>query len=172
LGREADGDKVKTAGKSKMTAAQRAALVDAIKPGYRVLEIGTFDGATAAILADAHPDAVIMSVDIFRDVSPSGWFANRRKNMALYVGTSRGVLSWARRNSFDLIIVDADHGYPGCYRDLRIAARLLKSGGRLFAHDYDPDVRKWPGVIQSVDEFCAKKGRRIIGSCGSLVEIA
>lgn len=160
------------AGRSKMLPGQFEFLAAAVRPGSRVLEVGTLHGATAARLADAHPDAEILSLDIFRQLGPDGWVANRRPNMTLFVGTLQEFDALAGPALFDVILVDADHRYEGCRADLFTARRLLAIDGRLFAHDYgeEPDW-KWPGVTRAVKEYCAATGCRILGRAGSLVEI-
>ena len=158
-------------GRSKMTEAQRTKLMENVHPGDRVLEVGTWHGATISMLAEAQPEAAFVSVDIFRHLGPENWFANRRDNMTVYVGTVQELRGFAAPESFDLVIVDADHTYPVCYRDLCVAVALVKRDGKIFAHDYDTETHRWPGVIKSVTKFCAKHNWRVIGSTGTLVEM-
>lgn len=158
-------------GISKMTPGQRALILSAIKPGSRVLEIGTYHGATAALLAEAVSSASVLSIDIFRKVTPDAWCANRRDNMTLFLGTVQEFAAFSGKPVFDVAIVDADHRYPYCLNDLLTAKTLLSDAGRLFAHDYAPDLNKWPGVQRSVDEFCAQAGMHIVSHAGSLVEL-
>ena len=148
-----------------------AFLCAAVKPGMRVLEIGTWHGRTAAYMADACPEATILSIDVMtwpplcaNDVN---WFKNRRPNMRLLVGTVQQLEAFGI-GKFDMILVDADHSYHKVKPDLESALRLLAPGGRLFAHDHCED---YPGVVQAVSEVCP--GWKIIraGDGCSLVEL-
>ena len=64
-----------------------AFLCAAVKPGMKVLEIGTWHGRTAAYMADACPEALILSLDVMTwpplAASEINWFKNRRPNMRL-----------------------------------------------------------------------------------------
>lgn len=48
---------------------------------------------------------------------------------------------------FDLVFVDADHGYPACKNDILAWKPKVKSEGILCGHDYH-----WPTVRKSVQE--------------------
>lgn len=170
---------VKHAGVSKLPPGQLEFLSAAIRPGDSVLEIGTFHGVTAALLAAAHPDVHVLSVDVFSRPwlksafnrnSPDNWLRNRRPNQNLFVGTAQELAAICRVEKFNVILVDADHAYEACRADLATVRRLLAVGGRLFAHDYG-DPERWQGVTRAVDEFCAEHGWAIIARSGTLVEL-
>jgi len=150
-------------GESKVSAAQFDALSRATPANGRFLEVGTWHGATAAKIADLCPDALIVSVDDFSQCTPENYQLNRRPNMRLVVGAFCGVVDHPDlAEPFDVIFVDAIHRYPHCLNDLRAASKLLKPGGVIFAHDCD--ARLYPGVVRSVDEFCAESGFEIVSS--------
>jgi len=157
----------KYAGLSKLRDGQFEALSAAMAGHCRMLEVGTLYGVTAAMLAEAHPDARVLSVDIFEELTPACWLQNRRPNQSLFVGTLLRLHVMAPECRFDLIFVDADHRYEACRQDLNLAARMLAPGGRLFAHDYG--FRE--GVTKAVDEFCAETGRKIVARTDTLVEL-
>lgn len=54
----------------------------------------------------------------------------------------------------DMIFIDGDHSYEGCFNDLTCYHSILNSGGFLIAHDYV--CMNWPGVKKAVDEFLLK----------------
>lgn len=152
-----------------MLPHQYAFLSAALFHRCRMLEIGTYDGVTAAMLAAQFPGAEITSIDLLRC---ENWMLNRRKNQRLWIGTAQQFAASAKPAQFDVILVDADHRYEGCRDDLFTARRLLTEHGRLFAHDYsDAPDWKWPGVTRAVKEYCAATGAKIVGRAGSLVEI-
>lgn len=51
--------------------------------------------------------------------------------------------------SLDLVMIDADHSYYGCARDIAAWWPKVKPGGKLAGHDFTPE---YPGVIQAVEE--------------------
>lgn len=57
--------------------------------------------------------------------------------------------------SLDFVFIDADHSYDGCTKDIEAWSPKVRKGGMIAGHDYN---RKWPGVVQAVDEkFGAEK---------------
>lgn len=159
---------MKVYGVSKLSDEAFRTLARAAKQAKRVLEIGTYHGATAAKLAAVAPEAVVTSLDIFRGVSATNWFRNRRRNQRLYVGTAQQ-LEAEGAAGFDLIFVDADHRHGPCLADLHCAERMLAPGGRLFVHDYD--LGRWPGVVKAVEEFTASPVWRGSGVADLLMEL-
>lgn len=128
-------------GESKMAPAERQGILSRLPRGGALLEIGTYDGVSAAVMASRRPDATVVSVDAF--IGDSGthianWYANRRQNQALLACTSdvgMGLLSGAR---FDVVLVDGDHSEHGCRCDLLAAGARVKPDGWIVAHDYHP----------------------------------
>lgn len=55
------------------------------------------------------------------------------------------------RRRFDLILIDGDHGFEQCARDLRHAAECLAPHGLLLAHD--ACCPEWPGVSLALEVF-------------------
>jgi SAM-dependent methyltransferase len=156
-------------GVSKLRPRQFEALAGSLAQGGRFLEVGTLHGVTAARLAKACPEAWVVSVDVFRELNPNAWLANRQPNQSLFVGTLQEFALYARPGQFDVVWIDADHRFEPCLADLRTAGGLLKPGGRLFAHDYaDPDRL---GVTMAIDRFCIDAGKVVSVLAGSLVEI-
>lgn len=51
--------------------------------------------------------------------------------------------------AFDLVMLDADHGYPSTLEQLEVVYPLLREGGRLFCHDAKEGVP----VLQAIEEF-------------------
>lgn len=164
---------MKIVGESKLPAAQFAMLAAAVKglpAGASVLEIGTYQGATAAMLADAVPQVSILSIDRYASpkVDPAFWFKNRRPNMALYVGTAQTLVEYGLF-VFALVLIDAMHTYEAVLADLASSTRMMTTASRLFLHDYDPE--RWPGVVKAIDEWCAVGEWRIGAKVQTLVEL-
>jgi SAM-dependent methyltransferase len=145
------------------------AIAGQIPRNGRYLELGTWCGAAAAWIADARPDATIISVDTFQDhaAGPFLWWLNARRNMRLFVGTGASFCQLCRAGGFDAVLVDGDHREAGVSEDLRLAVSVLAPGGTILAHDYgDP---AWPGIRAAVDRFLAGGAWGIAGQVASLV---
>jgi Methyltransferase domain len=50
----------------------------------------------------------------------------------------------------DVVYVDAAHSEAEAALDLALYWKLVRPGGVIFGHDYDPG---WPGVVRAVDRF-------------------
>lgn len=55
---------------------------------------------------------------------------------------------------FDVVFIDANHGYESCKSDIRNWANLMQAGGTICGHDY---CDSWPGVKQAVDELLPER---------------
>jgi hypothetical protein len=54
-------------------------------------------------------------------------------------------------NSLDLIYIDGDHSFEGCYEDLKNWYPKLKVGGFILNDDYN-----WESVKKAVSKFCSE----------------
>lgn len=139
----------------------------------RFLEIGTYQGATAAAMHLAFPDAQIWTLDL-PDPRKSRFnpqpddkvgLAYRelglRKRIYQCRGDAAEVLTESLvQGGFDLVFVDGDHSEDACYRDLRNSVRQLSQGGVIVAHDYtdESDAERPPwtrDVHRAVGRFMA-----------------
>lgn len=165
------------------TTEREAAELARLAPGKVVLEVGTYKGFGAVLMAQA--GAVVWAVDWHRgdsggdpalgqrDTLCAWWTSIRRHHVedqvVGLVGRSSQVLTKLRPALFDMAFVDADHAYLSVAEDISLVRPLLKPGGVLVFHDYSTT---WPGVRQAVDELRADLGRgypmRIVGSLAVL----
>ena len=152
------------AGYSILTPAERAAVLNAIDTCSTVLEIGTFQGTTVSEWAKRRPMASFLSVDNFSWVGDGSrrenigrWIDNQQPNMRLFVGTVQELFDFCSYfPHLDLVIIDGDHSYQACKKDLATAKALLRIGGTIAVHDYATDNPSLCGVTKAVDEFCAE----------------
>lgn len=123
------------------------------KKPKRILEIGTFDGRGAGMLAALFPGAQIDTIDLpdddpmFRDSYKRtedavrvAFIKKRNALLALFRNISfeqlnSVSLSFAQREKYDLIWVDGDHGYPTVVIDILNAVRLLNPDGLVLCDD-------------------------------------
>jgi predicted O-methyltransferase YrrM len=143
-------------------------MLDHLPKNGVMVEIGTYHGVTAAYMATKRPDATIISVDPFPDpnaprdraVNIIGaadyYFANRRPNMRLFVGTTDDLCRFFGMGVVDAILVDGNHFYEPVLADLHACPRLLRAKGAIFAHDYGrPTI---PDVEKACKTFCEQSG--------------
>lgn len=80
-----------------------------------------------------------------------------REGIEIYREYSTEAVKRFKDNYFDLIYIDADHTYEGCYRDICDWYPKVKSGGFLLGDDYrEATIRETGvvfGVIKAVNQF-------------------
>lgn len=161
------------------TTDQEAAALAGAAEGRRVLEVGTYKGFGAVLMAQA--GAEVWAVDWHRgdeDLGPRdtlcAWWTNVRRHQVEdrvvgLVGRSEVVLPLLREQSFGMAFVDAFHAYEAVAADIRLVLPLIRRPGLVVFHDYST---VWPGVRRAVDELRAQLGRgypmRIVGSLAIL----
>ena len=149
------------AGRSLISPRERDAILRHIGERARVLEIGSYYGATAAYFAERRPRAEIYCIDPYEfdhtpNAAPSAaanWIRNKKAfgNMRLFTGTAAEFLEITDPGfSFDLILVDGAHYYAECTADIEAARKF---GPEIIAvHDYGSC---FPEVTQAADDALA-----------------
>jgi predicted O-methyltransferase YrrM len=160
-------------------------------PAKRVLEIGTYDGNSALVLAaNSRPDAVVVTVDLPPDWDPrkdQGALAFSSEPINLtdrsqlgrqirehpaaarvkQVFGDSGALDWRQLGGpFDLIFIDGCHTEKYVESDTRNALQVLAPGGIIVWHDYGmiPEVSTVVDRIArelSTMQFAALEGTRL-----------
>jgi predicted O-methyltransferase YrrM len=148
-------------------------------PARKVLEIGTYDGNSALVLAtNSHPESVVVTVDLPPDWDPikdqsALAFAAEPINLTdrgqlgrqirehpaaarvKQVFGDSGSLDWSNFGGpFDLIFIDGCHTEKYVESDTRNAMRQLAPGGIIVWHDYG----MIPDVSAVVDRFARQQG--------------
>ena len=131
----------------------------------RILEIGTADGITTAILASLFPESEIVSIDLPRTdnefknsynrknvvnqvVENRNNLLNKFENITFIETNSVKLFNWAEK-SFDIIWVDGAHGYPVLPLDLNNAIRLIRENGVVIVDDVFIRLRKTDKIYRS-----------------------
>jgi len=139
-----------------------------------IAEVGVFRGEFSKLIHQRTRPKELHLIDLFEGIATSGqgvdgsetittnlaeehdklaqYFAPDR-GVKLYRGQSNHVLALFPDSYFDIIYIDADHSYEAMVKDLEVSRRKLKTGGRIYGHDY---CSEFPGVIRAVQEFCTK----------------
>ena len=172
-------------------------LAAALPPGARVVEVGSWLGASTCFLAGGltGPDARILAVDNFAGRSTcaedEAWYERHfrrlgrrstlelfRTNVASLGFTSRveplvsdslaAAGYWADRGEpLDLLFIDADHSEAACRADIAAWAPLVRPGGIVAFHDFGSRAE---GVTRAIFE-AIKDGcfAEIVGVAGTVI---
>lgn len=123
-----------------------------------LFEFGTWEGRTAAWLAKLIPQSTLYTIDLPSDASGmhpeqqkecltydaigSDWKAGRLQNVNQLYGDSKELefivpseFTWGK---FDLVLVDGNHRYEYVKSDSEIAGRIIRPGGCIILHDFNP----------------------------------
>jgi len=129
----------------------------ALRPGNRVLEIGTGSGYQAAILAELTDQVYTIEI-----IPPLAQAARKRLQQLGYtriqVKTGDGYLGWPEHQPFDAIIVTAapDHVPPPLIRQLREGGRMVIPVGP-------------PGLVQTLWKITKVKGELQFTNLGQVL---
>jgi predicted O-methyltransferase YrrM len=144
-----------------------SAAVQAVKP-LRIFEIGTFDGNTTRCLAEAAPDtAEIFTIDLpeemFDATQGPEAFNGSQVGERYRDSPARAKIQQIRADAtafdfspyyrtIDFVFVDASHDYPHGLTDTRNALRMVRPGGAIIWHDFEP---YWSGLVHAICEATA-----------------
>lgn len=120
-----------------------------------ILEIGRFNGGSSILFALANDNLKIFSIYIApkNDSKLLKIFEKLdiKKNVELIVGDSQKT-NYKNITSFDLLFVDGDHSYDGCFNDLNNWWDKLTVGGHVILHDCYLGSEVQKAVIDFLDD--------------------
>jgi len=131
-----------------------------------IAEIGTHRGSFARIMLDTMAPTRLHLADITFSLCRADVLADPR--VERHEGTSLAFLNSRADASFDMIYVDADHGYDAVRADAAAAAPKVKPGGFLVFNDFARIIRPGFGVLgvhQAVCEFAVASGWPVAFFC-------
>lgn len=156
----------------------RQEMIDALVPKKSVVcELGIFEGEFLGQIYSSVAPSRLVGIDLFQGNMCSGnqdgnyvktvnldpvyeTLLNKYKGtpVELYKGYSYEILKEFPDDTFDAIYIDADHSYSGCFQDICVAHKKIKSGGWIMGHDYEMNMKKAHsvynfGVKRAVDEY-------------------
>jgi predicted O-methyltransferase YrrM len=140
------------------TSAEEALVLRLLVGGPRpksIFEIGTFDGASTALMAEsAGPDCTVYTLDLPPEIlATKGWGfgpdligrqfrgSKLEGRVAQLFGESTTFNFEPYRGKMDLAFVDAAHDFVHGYPDSLNALSLVRPGGFVLWHDFSP---LWP----------------------------
>jgi len=146
------------------------------KNGARILEIGSFRGASTTAIGHAikNRDIELYCLDSWDDFSGQGFFGGLqadklpsdleifsdflvntafvKNQLRILKGSSSQFKSLLANKVFNLIFIDAAHDYENVVRDIKIALEALLREGIICGHDYHSSGH---GVIEAVNDLIA-----------------
>jgi len=122
----------------------------------RILEVGSFQGHTALLLAMNLPQAELTTIDVLEDHGEAyfgGPFADRIER---HIGS---IETLPEERSFDFIFVDNGHGEAEVRRDTRSSVSRLAPGGIIVWHDYCDTY--WTSKLNRVPEVLTEYAKEL-----------
>jgi hypothetical protein len=146
--------------------SNRIEMLGRLPQGGIVAEIGTYQGDFARAILDIMTPEKLLLADVTFSLCRSDVLADPR--VERHEGLSVPFLQSSADASFDMIYVDADHGYDAVRADIAAAAPKVKPGGYLIFNDFARIIRPGFGVLgvhQAVCEFAAASGWKVAYFC-------
>lgn len=157
-------------------------------PQYPVIvNIGAGAGTSGLLFLETRLDTTVYTIDITDESSPFGCLEGERvavKQAGLghlagtrwhqIHGDSKDVArTWPENKPVDLLFIDGDHSYDGCWGDLTLWYQHMNPGSIVAVHDYYKEqdyaqkntivsitdeiratvIKPYPGVDRAVDDF-------------------
>lgn len=125
-----------------------------------IFEIGTFNGETAEFLAK-NSLAQVYTLDDKRFP-----FENKRKPKRVFQlrGDSMDFDFSPYYGFMDIVFVDGAHDYEHVMSDSKNALKMVRRGGIVVWHDYNPKQGKQEGVIKALNELSPEGMKYIKGA--------
>lgn len=143
-----------------MTESELIYLAELAAKSSCIVEIGSWQGRSLRALAD-NTDGIVFSVDIWRDGGEAEYDANLADLLGSKIfkvkmrSEEAAIMFMFAGITFDAIFIDAYHDYSDISSDINAWKPLLRDGGIICGHDYQPE---FPGVVQAVQELIPKFG--------------
>lgn len=142
---------------STVTEAEARKLAELARDGM-VLEMGSWYGRSTVAMASTakrvhavdwhHGDAQAGRAETLEPfLTALDWYEVRER-VVVHIGRFEDVVPAFRANFFDFVFLDGYHEQDAVARDLKMARRVVKSGGAIACHDYG-----LYGVAPAVDSF-------------------
>ena len=158
----------------KKTFENRTEMIKSLPKNMKVADLGVFKGDFSKEIFEIMSPANLYLIDIFNGIMGSGdrdgnnmqyinlneHYTNLNNyftsysNVKLLKGKTIEEMSKFEDNYLDMVYIDASHEYLDVKNDLEISYRKVKTDGYILGHDYEH--KRFPGVVDAVNEFCDK----------------
>ncbi len=163
---------------TQVTGDELALLLEQARTAKVIVEIGTFEGSSAAAMAAVTP-GVVYTVDIFPRGRLGVCYGERiahvtkRKRRLTNLNIVKGSGQEVARgfdSAVDFVFVDADHSYEGAKQDWEDWTPKVRSGGVIALHDsrIAPNSPTHLGSMQFYEEARAYSRFEELPGAGSL----
>ena len=136
----------------------------------KILEIGTHDGKSAAILSSLFPEAFITTIDLNDEDPLFANIYNRKSSLKEFINQRNKTLNTRKNINFiqgnslflsfsenlkgqDLIWVDGAHGYPVVSCDITNCLRILSNSGIIMCDDVWKKLNKSDQIYSSTASY-------------------
>jgi hypothetical protein len=146
--------------------ANRMEMLYRLPQGGVVAEVGSYQGDFARAILDIMAPSRLHLADITFTLCRADVLADPR--VERHEGLSVPFLQACADASFDMIYIDADHGYAAVCADAAAAAPKVKPGGYLIFNDFARIIRPGFGVLgvhQAVCELAVSSGWPVAFFC-------
>jgi hypothetical protein len=139
-------------------------IIEAMPKGGKIVELGVQAGDFSRDLLNLCQPAELHLIDLhLTKFGIAEKFAPEIASgqVVLHEGDSSTLIASFPDGYFDLVYVDADHGYDGVSLDIKASEPKVADNGYFLFNDYtfwSPTECTHYGVIQAVNELCLEKG--------------
>ncbi len=136
----------------------------------KILEIGTHDGKSAAILSSLFPEAFITTIDLNDEDPLFANIYNRKSSLKEFINQRNKILKTRKNINFiqgnslflsfsenlkgqDLIWVDGAHGYPVVSCDITNCLRIMSNSGIIMCDDVWKKLNKSDQIYSSTASY-------------------
>ncbi len=137
-----------------------------------IVEIGRYNGGSAMLFSMSNPNVKIHSIDIAPkdDEKLKSLFKKYKcgKNVELIIDDANKYVKNFIKNktSFDLLFIDGDHSFEGCFNDIKNWYPLLDPGGIIVFHDAGAFKKSKGGgpspVVEAIYTYCKQDNMNFI----------
>lgn len=148
-------------GQNYFAPKQYLGLVDFVKligdtETKTIIEIGCLFGVSTELFAQCFQKVIAIEPTLTPELEQ---LIQTFSNIELIQAFSQDIVGNFDDKSVDVVYVDGDHSYEGCFRDLTLYFPKIRPAGHIGVHDYDgvnhdlppPDYN--PHVKTAVDKF-------------------
>jgi predicted O-methyltransferase YrrM len=141
----------------RMQIGLRKLIARTLKPGSKMIEIGSFAGQSTEMFLDAVGDSgLVVAIDPwdeflgFNMSKVENVFNRLLKHPAMFKIKARSDWAVVPDYDYDMVYIDGDHSYDSVIHDINFAREHVKENGWIAGHDFNQE--KHPDVVRAVKE--------------------
>ncbi len=148
----------------RLTPPDQDALLRYGKGASLAVDLGTYRGRSAVILAKGASKVVTIDNYCFEEATPEirAGLMRHANITAMHCDTRAAAATFAS-GAVDLLFIDGDHRRDSVLRDYAAWQETLRAGAYVLFHDY---CLLWPEVVHAVNTLLAAGSLREVETCG------